>query len=152
MLQPKSPAALPLSPSTDEEVSEYQHTVMALSEKKLLNLSGKTNTDLKLEYGVANLTILMEYDNNYTTLINTLTRWGARLFQLEQADDALTVLEYSISIGSDVSRNFYLLAEYYASLNRPDEIDRLLAKAEDIHSLMKNSIIKKLNEYRQSCD
>lgn len=143
---------LPLTPSEDDEVAEYQQTILGLSEKKILNLSDKSNTDLKLEYGVANLTILTEYDNNYTTLINTLTRWGARLFQLEQTEDALRVLEYGISIDSDSSRTFYLLAEYYANTHRPDEIDRLIVKAENIHSLMKASIIKKLNEYRQSCD
>lgn len=143
---------LPLTPSTDEEVSEYQQTIQQLSTKQILNLQDKTNTDLKLEYGVANLTILSEYDNNYTTLINTLARWGARLFQLNMTNDAVTILEYGIELGTDISRNFYMLAEYYAGLNQPDEIDRLLLKAEEITSIMKNSIIKKLTEYRNACD
>ena len=36
--------------------------IEALKEKKILNLSGFTNTDLKLEYGVGNLTDLTDYD------------------------------------------------------------------------------------------
>ena len=143
---------LPMSPNADEEVTEYQQTLQSLSTKLILNLSGKTNTDLKLEYGVANLTALSEYDNNYTTLVNTLARWGARLFQLGNTSDAITVLEYGIEVGSDISRNFYLLAEHYAKMNRPDEIERLLQKAENITSMMKPSIIKKLNEYKDSCN
>ena len=143
---------LPLSPTSDEEVAEYQQTIQALSSKQILNLSGKTNTDLKLDYGVANLTILSEYDNNYTTLINTLARWGARLFQLGNTSDAVTVLEYGIEVGTDISRNFYLLAEHYAGMNRVDEIDRLLQKADNIASIMKPSIIKKLTEYKDSCN
>lgn len=145
-------ARLPMSPATDEEVLEYQQTIQSLSSKLILNLSGKSNTDLKLEYGVANLTVLSEYDNNYTTLINTLARWGSRLFQLGNTEDAVTVLEYGIELGTDISRNFYLLAEHYAKMNRTDEIDRLLQKAENITSLMKPSIIRKLTEYKDSCN
>ena len=143
---------LPMSPSADEEVLEYQQTIQSLSSKLILNLSGKSNTDLKLEYGVANLTVLSEYDNNYTTLINTLARWGARLFQLGNTDDAITVLEYGIEIGTDISRNFYLLAEHYAGMNRVDEIERLIQKADNITSIMKPSIIRKLTEYKDSCN
>ena len=46
--------------------------IEALKEKKILNLSGFTNTDLKLEYGVGNLTELTDYDNNYVTLSRSL--------------------------------------------------------------------------------
>jgi hypothetical protein len=139
-----------MSPSKDDEVSEYQQIITNLSTKHILNLSDKTNTDLKLEYGVANLTILSDYDNNYTTLINTLARWGARLFQLEENTDAITVLEYGIEIGTDISRNFILLAEYYSSMGRIDEIDRLIEKADNINSIMKPSIIKKLNACKET--
>ena len=141
---------LPMSPSKDDEVSEYQQIITNLSTKHILNLSDKTNTDLKLEYGVANLTILSDYDNNYTTLINTLARWGARLFQLEENTDAITILEYGIEIGTDISRNFILLAEYYSSMGRIDEIDRLIEKADNINSIMKPSIIKKLNACKET--
>lgn len=143
---------LPLSSCDDEEITEYQNTIKGLASAKILNLSGMTNTDIKLEYGVANLTILSEYDNNYTTTINTLTRWGARLFELNMNEDAVTVLEYAISIGSDISRNYYMLADYYRKNNRPEEIDRLITSAESISSIMGNSIITKLNEIRSYCE
>ena len=143
---------LPLSPCDDEEITEYQNTIKSLASAKILNLSGMTNTDIKLEYGVANLTILSEYDNNYTTTINTLTRWGARLFELNMDEDAVTVLEYAISIGSDISRNYYMLADYYRKNNRPEEIDRLITSAESISSIMGKSIVTKLNEIRSYCE
>ncbi len=143
---------LPMSPVSDDEITEYQQQITQLSQVKILNLSGYTNTDLKLEYGVANLTILTEYDNNYNTLVNTLVRWGSRLFELNMETEAVTVLEYGISIGTDVSRNFYLLADYYQKDNRPSEIDRLIAQADTITSIMKPSILKKLNEIRSYCE
>ena len=141
---------LPLSPSDDEEVAEYQSTITALADKKILDLTGISNTDLKLQYGVANLSILTEYDNNYNILINTLARWGARLFQLGYTDEAVTVLEYGISIGSDITRNYYLLAEHYLSINKPDEIERLISLCEELDSIMVPAITRKLKEYRDA--
>lgn len=141
---------LPLN-EKDEELCEYQNTIRHLADRKILNLTGLSNTDLKMEYGVANLPILTEYDDNYTTLVNTIAKWGARFFALNMTSKAITVLEYGISIGSDVSRNYYLLADYYCKMSRPDEIDRLINCADKLDTLMKPSLIKKLQEIRQKC-
>ncbi len=143
---------LPMAPNDDDEITEYQQSIKHLSQCKILNLTGYSNTDLKLEYGVANLTVLTEYDNNYITLVNTLARWGHRLFQLNRESEAVTVLEYGISIGTDVSRNFYMLADYYRQHGNTDEIDRLIDRADKINSIMKPSILKKLNEIRSYCN
>lgn len=143
---------LPMETIDDDEITEYQQCVTHLSQCRILNLTGYSNTDLKLEYGVANLTVLMEYDNNYSTLVNVLAKWGYRLFQLNMDVEAVTVLEYGISIGTDVSRNFYLLADYYCKKQSVSDIDRLIAKADQITTLMKPSIMKKLNEIRSNCD
>ena len=40
--------------------------------RKLLNLSGISNTDLKLQYGHANLDLLAEYDQNFSNLLRCL--------------------------------------------------------------------------------
>ena len=116
---------------------------------KILNLTGITNTELKEQYGVANLTILSDYDNNYTTLVNTIARWGARLIDLEYNDEAVTVLEYGLSIGTDVSRNYLILADIYRKKGETDKIDALITRASTLKSLMKNSILSKLNEVRE---
>lgn len=143
---------LPMISVDDDEITEYQECITNLSQCKILNLTGYSNTDLKLEYGVANLTILTEYDNNYNTLINVIAKWGHRLFQLNMESDAVRVLEYGISIDTDVSRNYYLLADYYRQKGEISEIDRLIDKADKITTLMKPSIMKKLNEIRSYCD
>ena len=139
---------LPMEPSEDEEVREYQDTIKVLSGLRVINLSDMTNTDLKEEYGVANLPQLSEYDENYTTLVNTLTRWGARLIALEQYDDAVTVLEYGISIGSDVTRNYLLLAQEYRRRGEVEKIDALIEQAEGLTTLMKDSLLAKLKVLR----
>ena len=139
---------LPFIETDDEELLEYYKTIRHLSEHKILNLTGFTNTDLKEQYGVANLTELSEYDENYTTLVNIITRWGARLMTLGHVSEAITVLEFGVSVGTDSSRNYYMLAEEYVKMERPDEIDRLIDSAYNIRSIMRDSILAKLRELR----
>ncbi|MGN0370147.1 MAG: hypothetical protein ACI4EW_06335 [Butyrivibrio sp.] len=143
--------SLPFIDTDDEELLSYHKIIRSLSDKRILNLTGISNTDLKLEYGPANLPDLSAYDDNYTTLVNTLAKWGARLIALNKQTEAVTVLEYGITIGTDVSRNYYLLADIYRRMNRPDEIDRLIKAAEGINTMMKPSIIKKLTEIKGYC-
>lgn len=144
--------SLPMQDTGDDEITDYQDTIRKLSGKRILNLGGFTNTDLKMEYGAANLPELTEYDNNYITLVNILAKWGARLIELELYDDAVTVLEYGISVKSDVSRNFYLLADEYRRRRQPDKIDTLIEAAEKLESIMQKPILEKLAEIRSYCE
>ena len=52
---------------SDDEINEYRTTLLNLQARKILNLSGLTNTDLKEKYGVANLSALSEYCLLYTS-------------------------------------------------------------------------------------
>ena len=51
----KIPDNLPFIKTDISEISNAEQNIMNLKDEKILNLTGKTNTDLKLEYGVANL-------------------------------------------------------------------------------------------------
>ena len=42
---------LPFNDSPDDEEKELQEKILELTDAKLLNLSGMTNTDIKLQYG-----------------------------------------------------------------------------------------------------
>ena len=101
---------------------------------------------MKLEYGLANLNILTEYEQNFNTLCQTLLSYATALMQAEQNAAAQTVLEYGIEIGSDMSQNFLLLADLYRTNGTPERISELIEKAEQLDSLMKNSILDKLNQ------
>ena len=99
---------------------------------------------LKITYGTASLPALTEYEQNFTTLCQTLTAYAGQLFELGHTDDARTILEYGISIGSDLSQNYLLLAKIYQSSGETGRIRELLASAEQLDSLMKRSIVEKL--------
>lgn len=136
----------PIGICENDSIRECENTLQTLSDKKILNLGAKTNTELKLEYGLANLNILTEYEQNFNTLCQTLLSYATALMQAEQDAAAQTVLEYGIEIGSDMSQNFLLLADLYRTNGTPERISELIEKAEQLDSLMKNSILDKLNQ------
>ncbi len=48
----------------DENLQKIEDELTAMKDEKIVNLTGITNTDLKLEYGTANITVLTQYDQN----------------------------------------------------------------------------------------
>ena len=54
----------PMGIYDNSEIKACEETLTGLSEKKILNLGGQSNTDLKLKYGPANLETLTECDDN----------------------------------------------------------------------------------------
>lgn len=134
----------------DEDLKEQENVLTALSSKQILNLGNQTNTDLKLQYGPANLAILTDCEQNFTTLCRTLVTYADHLQKLGHQTEAQTVLEYGISCGSDISRNYLMLADLYIAQNQPAKIDELIEKASQLDSLMKTSIITHLEEKKNA--
>lgn len=127
-------------------LKEYEQVLTDLSTKKILNLTGETNTDLKLKYGPANLETLAECDQNFMTLCRTLADYAKCLLDLGYTAEAKTVLEFGISCGSDHSQNYRMLSELYVTEGNKDALTHLLNSAQELNSAMKQSIIAYLEE------
>lgn len=130
----------------NSEVLECIEILESLTSRKIVNFTGRSNTDLKLEYGTANLEILMEYDQNYTVLVRTLQKWADRLIEGSYLKEAVPLMEFAVSTGTDISRTYYILAEYYASLGQYQEIDRLRTVAKNLSSANRDIIVRHLRE------
>lgn len=128
----------------DSELAAIEEEIHTLTEKKIVNFTGVSNTELKLQYGAPNLDCLTEYDENFTTLSQLLFRWGARLNELALQREAIQVLEYGINIGSDIRGHYLLLANLYRNTSQESKIQWLIDRAEALNSLNKNSIIRGL--------
>ncbi len=138
---------LPMSTLKDDPEIKAIHTKCKdLSEKRMLNLSGLTNTDLKLEYGTANISVLTEYDENYMQLVTLLQSWAELLMKQNKEVDAGQVLEYAVEIGSDVVPTYQMLAGLYVSHGRMDLVEELKTSAENIRSSAKDRILKELDK------
>ena len=135
---------LPFQDSKDPVLEHIQNKVLELKNKKILNLTGITNTDLKLTYGTANLNVLMEYDANYAELVRTLHRWAAYLLEHNAIEEATIVLEFSIQCKTDISYCYETLAKLYAADQRHDKINDLIQIASSLNSITKNVILNRL--------
>lgn len=136
---------LPMSVLTeDETVASCLETIQNLSLRPIVNLTGLSNTDLKLKYGTANITALIEYDQSYTLLASTLQQWAALLFQSGFAEETRQILEFAVSTRTDVSASYDLLAKIYLQNGETDKIPNLVKTAEELNSLNKDVILRHL--------
>ena len=129
-----------------EELADVESEICKLSNSKILNLTGISNTELRLTYGTANLDPLMSYDHNFTQLIRSLQKWGSLLASAGHPEDAVTVLSYAVSIGSDIAGTYAVLARLYKSKGEFTKIEELKASAEKLTTLMKPSILRDLEQ------
>ncbi len=132
----------------DSFVVEYCNTLNMLSERKIVNLTGISNTDLKSSYGSANLPLLTKYDQNFTYLVQTLNNLGKRLYELGETNLSITVLEFAVSCKSDISHTYKLLSKLYIATNQPEKIKDLIQVANSLNSLMKPSILQYLESVK----
>lgn len=133
----------------DEQVSEYREILNSLSDSKIVNFTGITNTDLKLQYGAPNIDLLSKYDQNYTVLARTLNKWAAYIYEKGYPNEAREILEFAVSTRTDVSGSYKLLCRIYKEENAPEKIKALYPAAESVNSLMKNTIFHILQEAEQ---
>ena len=131
----------PIGISDDEELTDYENDLKTLASRKILNLSHQSNTDLKLAYGPANLPALSEYDQNYTTLLRNLVAYADCLINNGFKSEAVPVLEFGISIDSDIRANYTLLAELYKEQGKTAKIQELIDKAASLDSMMRSAKI-----------
>lgn len=126
------------------DVLECIDIVQNLTSQKILNLTGWSNTDLKLEYGTGNISVLSEYDQNYTVLVRTLQKWADALLDAGYKEEASVLMEFAVSTGTDIGRTYYQLADYWNAQGEWAQIDRLISSAENLHSSNKDAILKNL--------
>ncbi len=130
---------------SDQDRAGYYEELSALSDKKILNLNGKSNTDLKLEYGTANITVLSAADTCYTELISILAKLGTALYEIGKYSEAREILEYSADIESDVLNSYRLLLDIYEKIMPEEEAKKakeaLQGKAEKLDSIRRDAIL-----------
>lgn len=136
--------SLPFQDTDNSDINRYQDTIKRLADRKLLNLSSQTNTDLKLAYGAANFPFLMDCDNGYTELIRTLQQWGKALYNSNNLSDARTVLEFAVVCKTDIAASYTLLGDIYSSSNSTEQIKSLLEAAKLMNSPNKNNVVSYL--------
>lgn len=143
------------------EIAECHSKLRELSDKKIVNFAGYSNTELKLTYGAPNIGLLSEYDQNFEELITVLQKWASLLLQNwgegaqacpepERKQAAKTVLAYAISIGSDIAASYEHLVKLYLEDGERDKLSELHNKAEGLRSLSKGRVLAMIEEAGKS--
>lgn len=138
---------IPVEKLPPKDGSELWENLKKLSHEQILNLTGLTNTDLKLQYGPANLNTLLACDEHFTELVQLLDAYSGELLDADRREDARTVLEYAVSIGCDASGIYTKLGSLYAETADFDGIKRLIATVEDSSLYSRRAVADQLTSY-----
>ena len=117
-----------------------------LRDQKIANLTGYSNTDLKLKYGAPRIARLMLWDQNYTVLARTLQKWGKRLLDLGYKEEAIRVLEFALSTRTDILGTYQVLLKHYQENGNEEGIAALKETASGLESLRRDQILALLGE------
>ena len=122
-----------------------EETLIALSQEPMLNLTGISNTDLKLEYGTANLEALSAYDANFTEFVATLPEYTLQLQEAGYVDAAQALLEFAVSVKADSRKIYKQLADIYIENQQTDKLSWLEESAKELPLFTQNAILKDLS-------
>ncbi len=136
---------IPLEKIPQPLQTSCEEAFFALAEKPMLNLTGISNTDLKLQYGTANLAILSEYDNNFSDMVALLPDYVAELLETGQETVAKDLLEFAIAHNADSRKIYSLLAGIYQAQGDTDKLQSLLEASEKLPEYTKLAVQKDLN-------
>lgn len=143
------PDDLPVELLTDNpEVIDIHTRIEGLRSEKILNLTGYSNTDLKIKYGAPNITELSAYDQNYTLLVTTLQRWADLLLEKGYEAEAVRIMEYMVSTRADIGKTYRLLAKYYLANSMTDKYTELISIAGSLKSMNALHIVNSLKEMK----
>lgn len=126
--------------------SDTENSLAALKNTKMLNLTGITNTELKLEYGVQNLDALSACDDAFTEFVRLLPTYAKELVASGRPEIAQAALEFGVQNLTDSKLVFTDLALMYKDAGQPQKIEQLIESAKQLNSLLKDSIVASLED------
>ena len=134
---------------TEDKIPQNLHTdaektLLELCNKKMLNLSGKTNTDLKLEYGVANLEELSLCDSRFYDFVCAVSTYAGELLENGQTDAARELLELAVTYHADNSTIYTQLAELYKEKGETGKLPSLIEAAQTLPPMSAQITLEKL--------
>lgn len=129
----------------DEEADMIIDELNELSKTRLLNLNGKSNTDLKLEYGRGNLEEMQQIGDRFSRVTVLLVDLSKCLMEHDKYEEAAQILEYGVSIGSDISSDYTLLGECYKKAGHPEKIAELKKTVDGMDFMMKPQVLRELD-------
>ena len=95
--------------------TEEEGKLFALTTEKMIDLTEYTNTDLKLKFGVSNLEILSEYEQNYVSMIRLIPEYARQLHSAGLTTEAKKLLEFGMNLENNSGSIYSTFKELYQS-------------------------------------
>jgi tetratricopeptide (TPR) repeat protein len=116
--------ALPPLPEGDP------HKVERAAKRKMIRFEKPiSNVELKKRYGRLQLEYLAHYEENFNDYLRCLTKWAEALKKEGSTADALRILLYAISLGSEFRNTYKFAADIYADAGDKENLEEFLSKA-----------------------
>jgi len=90
-----------------------------------------SNLELKKLYGPAQMELIAQYEENYVEFLRCLNEWGISLTSEGRNADALKVLEYAISLGTEFRTTYKQAADIYAAAENYSALEALYEQASE---------------------
>lgn len=126
--------------------SPFLARLSQMQDKKMVDLSGLSNTQLKEQYGIANFERLSEYDENHYQYVTLLDEWATCLYEAGQYNDAQKLLEYVCSLPSEISNSYRILGELYLETNNLNGFFALLDQVGKHPRLRSSQVYEELSK------
>lgn len=140
---------IPMPETDDENITYYQGKVRESVSKPMMNLSGFTNTDLKLAYGTGNFNTLSEYDTNFNAFLMDMSNLGKAYFTAGRLEEAAAVYQLCLASGLKKSTDYQALARVYVAMGRAGKITDLITEAEQSDLPRKASLVETLSSIQK---
>lgn len=131
----------------DSEEEKMFSELKAFSDKKILNLNGLSNTDLKEQYGVANLNTLEEIGDNFDSISKIIAEIAEKRFEIKDYSVVITLLEFLVSKKTDLSKAYIILGDAYSETNKYSKIPDLITIVKELHLPLEKKILDSLSSH-----
>ena len=127
-------SCLPFNDDAERDLLTLQEKVKQSANEPMHDFHEFSNTDLKLKYGQGNFALISKYDQNFMYFTRDIFQWGKYLYNNNQADNARIVLEYLISLTSEIGGAYVMLGNIYKERGELDNILSLVSFVDSMNS------------------
>ncbi|MCF0127682.1 MAG: hypothetical protein HUJ70_03885, partial [Pseudobutyrivibrio sp.] len=132
----------PLNFSSDEAVLALENELKELSTHRLYNLNGMNNTDIKATFGVPNFDTMCRIGEDFDRVLVLLNDYASQFMEAERFSDAITVLDYAVEIGTDITDSYLRLTDCYRHEGLDGKTEFIKILVQNSNLLTKNRIIE----------
>jgi len=126
--------------NSDSELNILCSRILQFTDKKIADLSGLTNTELKEKYGTGNFTSLSEADSNFTAIVPLLGHLCELLYEEGRLAEAETAANFCVQNGIMTYPVLYTLGQIYDSICAKDKLEALVTAAEASPSCQERTV------------